>query len=148
LTAPSGFKVTFPGPYVADEPPQRVRDAIGLPVRFHVSEDPAAGRVFVAVSVELPATATAAEKKSAYDRVVKTLVEEEGGKAEVTSRQTVMAGGRSWEEITVKEGETAVGVTRALQTDSGIYLLLVANQSGPPPADVLKAFFDSFELTK
>jgi len=148
LTAPSGFKVTFPGPYVADDPPPRIKDAVGLPIRLYVSADMTVRRQCFAASVELPAGATAAEKKQAYDKVVKTLVEEEGEKVEVLSRQTVTVGGRDWEEITARERGKSVGIARLLQTDSHIYLLLVADDAGTPPADFVKKFFDSFELTK
>jgi hypothetical protein len=149
LTSPSGFKVTFPGQYASTENdvPPPLKEAIGLPIRLYATTDHSVGWECVAASVDLPAGATEAQKKEAYDKVVKTIVEEGGKKVEVLSRQTVMAGGREWEEFTVR-GEKSDGIVRLLQTDSHIYLLLVAHDKGKLPTEGVKKFFDSFELTK
>lgn len=147
LTSPSGFKVTFPGPYAIEDARPRIRDAIGLPVRLYVSEDRATQMLYVAAAVELPAAATETERKQAYEKVVKTLIEE-GGKVKVQSRKSVMFGGRTWEEIKISESANDVAITRLLQTDSSVFLLLAASEAKPLSEDAAKKYFESFELTK
>src|SRR5262245_24576049 len=150
LTSPAGFKVTFPGPYVNETPPPRVRDQIGLPVTIYRTEGITNHQSFVAGHVDLPANATADEKKSAYDRVVKSLTEE-SPKGLKLSRREVTVGGQKWEEITVTElkkgNREGGGVIRLLQTDARVYILLTGHDREAPPADVVQKFFDSFELT-
>lgn len=149
LTSPSGFKVTFPGRYVIDQPRQSIRDEIGYPIRMYVGEPTGQTlQLFAAAVVELPADATADEKKKAYDSVIRTLLEQDGNKVEIVSRQNVMAGGRTWEEIKVRERKKMIGTTRLLQTDTGIFLLLVLDDGAAERTDAAKKFFDSFELTK
>lgn len=149
LTSPSGFKITFPGRYLIDQPRQSIQDEIGYPIRMYVGEPAGQSlQLFAAAAVELPADATADEKKKAYDSVIRTLLEQDGNKVEIVSRQNVMAGGRTWEEIKVRERKKMIGTTRLLQTDTGIFLLLVLDDGEAERTDAAKKFFDSFELTK
>ncbi len=147
LTSPAGFKVTFPGPYVSDALPANLREKIGVPLTAYISADIGSAQFFLAGTADFPATATAAEKKEIVDRIVKAAIEDEG-ESQVTSRKTVTAGGRSWEELTAKEKGGGTSVTRMLQTDRRLYVLAVAKQNGTPSADAMNKFFDSFELTK
>ena len=143
--APSGFKITFPGPYSTENLPQRVKDKIGLPILVHIAVDPGTGQAFIAGSVDISSKTTAADKKSVYENVIKAALEEDGN-APLISRKTVMVDGRAWEEIVSKEGKAGMAINRLLQTDSHIYVIAVASRTGTPAADAVKKFFDSFEL--
>jgi hypothetical protein len=148
LNSHAGYRITFPGPYVKQDLPKQIQDQIGLPVTVYISEDRPTRQEFVAASVDFPSNFTAADKKNVYDKVIKTLVEDAPNAASV-SRRTVTVGGRSWEEITAKDGKSdRGGVMRVLRTDAHIYVLVAAGRDASASADVTKRYFDSFELTK
>jgi hypothetical protein len=146
LTSPKGFKVTFPGPYQSEDPPEEVRKKLGVPLTVHGSVDLNAGLVFLAGTAEFPVAASADEKKELVGRIVNTVIEDDG-KTPLTSRKNVTVGGQTWEELTTKEVGGGTAVSRVLQTDQRVYVLAVLSFGGTPPAEAVKKFFDSFELT-
>ena len=145
--SPSGFKVTFPGPYVVESPPQQLKDKLGLPVVMQLAADPILPQAFIAASVDVSSKKTAADKKSAYENAIKVLIEEEG-KAPAVSRKTIMVNGRNWEEIVGKEGKTGTSINRLLMTDTHIIIIAVAHRTGTPAANAVKKYFESVELTQ
>lgn len=146
MTSPAGFKVTFPGPYVTEELPKRIQDQVGLPIKLYVSEDPAdpaANTACVAAIIDFAPGTTAADRKSGYDRVVKSLTD--GPKKPQVTRKSVMAGGKNWEEITIQDGQLN-GVMRLLQTDTHVFVLIVHFGKVPSP-ELANRYFDSFQFT-
>jgi DNA-directed RNA polymerase subunit RPC12/RpoP len=143
LTSKDGFKITFPGPYASDNLPPRVREKIGVPVTFYISED-GSRQVFGIAYLSFPPGSSPAEKKKVYETVVSTLLED-APKGGVPTRRPVTAGGRNWEEITIMDRSEG-GILRLLQTESHMFVLLVHNEKAVPSDETAKKFFDSFEL--
>jgi hypothetical protein len=142
----AGFRVTFPGPYEAQDSDPDEQAKIGVVLTTHIAADATDQHLCIAASAEFPANATAAEKKQIVERIVRTVIEEDG-EATITSRQTVQIGGRDWEELKTREAGGGESITRMLQTNRRVYILIVVSDD-PPSAAVVKRFFDSFELTK
>jgi hypothetical protein len=146
LTSPAGFRVTFPGPYEAQDLPPDEQAKLGVPLTTHIAVDPNDAHIFLASSAEFPANATAAERKQIVERIVRTVIEEDG-EATVNSRKPVKVGGQNWEELKTREAGGGESITRMLQTNHRLYILTVVSDDRPSDA-VVKRFFDSFELTK
>jgi hypothetical protein len=130
-----------------ENPPPQLKDKLGLPVVIQLAADPALPQAFIAASVDVSSKKTAADKKSAYENLIKLLIEEEG-KAPAVSRKTITVNGRDWEEIVGKEGKAGMSINRLLLTDTHIIIIAVAHRTGTPAADVVKRYFDSVELTQ
>jgi hypothetical protein len=154
LTVPAGFKVTFPGPYAINPPPDSFKKKVPHPADGYVSLDQKTFHMYLAVVVKLPPTLTEQERKKAYAEILATFSEpdEPEDKVDVLAQRKVESGGHTWDEIEMVGASKKIGSMtvklRAMQVDNRVIVLATSAIFGKVDANSSKKFFDSFELTK
>jgi hypothetical protein len=154
LTAPAGFKITFPGPYAKEPPPASFTKKVPHPTDAYLSLDQKNFHLYLAVVVKLPATLTAEQRQQAYNDIVAAMSEpdEPDDKVQIVARRKVESGGHTWDELKLagasKKIESMTVTMRVMQANQQVYIIAASSLLGEVDPKASQQYFGSFELTK
>lgn len=142
-----GFKAYFPA-----EPRSRPDTGPGdlrVKATIYMAANPQSKQIAVAAVFKL-SDIPAAERDGIVDRVIRESAKEDGGKE--VSRRSATLGGRPATEVVMEMPSAGKGderpqlVARVMKTESRVYMVGVGGMAGKVPDDVVKGFFDNFEM--